>query len=674
MIRPSDPSVFWRIIWQLQFKGSSRIMALTWCLQNLLARHEAYIADSERERRRMAGIIEKLEMDKLELEAQNAKTIEENRALLDQLEEMNNNVADSDRNIKTLSADLKSTEDELHRLGILASRSAALESQLQALDHEQNALQESLSLSKEENKTSVQRWQRAERTLLELEHQISRIEKESSEERERHVEIVGRLERRRAVERELDAAAGRLKGAAATTSLEKGTSSSNVVSHFVKDILLDNTNLQVGLVELRELLRASNEEAHTLRKLLLLHQPVYENDDGSIPSTLAIELNGEIEPRVVSQELHVHHHYHTMLEPSQRDKPPTHRRSKKRRALVSPSLFTPPKDRHHNLHSRLMRPKTPLTAAAILSHTSVTVPITNPASSPNRWSTTSNQTRSSFSPSSAPSSPQSLHKYNSIFDRAIQDHTMDSSRPTSPESADPGSPPLFGAGRTKGTPHSLRKSPRINQHEGRLRSFSAHPENPSITSHPTLQSTIEETDFDLDDMTDLDVTSARPSSSASNDGDHEGEAPTRVSKIRRSASHESILSITKPAIDPLDSRPSHLYLRNLHHPSASSPALSTTSALALALLSSTPSNRSLLALRATQAQTQLPPPSLGRKVGGWVWSRWGVSPLSGESAEERAPGVNQVGAVRGLARPADLPRRVMRSAVDEALLREALGE
>ena len=58
-------------------------MPLTFALQALLVRHEAYVADSERERKEMLHTIDTLEKDKIELEAKNAQTIKAPRAPAD---------------------------------------------------------------------------------------------------------------------------------------------------------------------------------------------------------------------------------------------------------------------------------------------------------------------------------------------------------------------------------------------------------------------------------------------------------------------------------------------------------------------------------------------------------------------------------------------------------------
>ncbi|KAI9677373.1 MAG: hypothetical protein M1817_006325 [Caeruleum heppii] len=307
--------------------------------QALLVRHEAYMVDAEQERQRMNLIIEQLEADKRTMEMENAKTLQENSELLKQLEDLNVSVADSDVHIRALTATLQSTQQELSRLTALAARTAKLELQLATLEEEQARLHQSLVISQEDERSAVQRWRQAERTLAGLHEQIERIEAETKAEREKHIEVVGRLERRRAVEKELESAAGRLKGAAAATTLGKTSNGSNAVSHFVKDLLQDNANLHLGIVEIRDLLHSSNEEVELLRHQLMLHQPVALSGlDGNYASSLSEELD-PVSVRMPSQELHVHHHYH----PSERQKEklPAKRPRKKRNAITS-TLFSPP--------------------------------------------------------------------------------------------------------------------------------------------------------------------------------------------------------------------------------------------------------------------------------------------------------------------------------------------
>ncbi|CRK36107.1 hypothetical protein BN1708_016500, partial [Verticillium longisporum] len=188
----------------------------------LLARHEAYMADAERDRLELTARIEQLETDKRELQADNARTVEENRALLDQLETLNNSVNSSDTRIQSLEATLLSSQQAVRRLEGAAVRAAELERHVALLEREQMQLQNTLISTESESRSALNRWKKAERGIPELQEQLERMEKETKDERERHVEAMGRVERQREMEKELNTAAGRLKGAAAAKSLDKG--------------------------------------------------------------------------------------------------------------------------------------------------------------------------------------------------------------------------------------------------------------------------------------------------------------------------------------------------------------------------------------------------------------------------------------------------------------------
>ncbi len=512
--------------------------SLTFALQALLARHEQYMVDAERDRLEMSAKIEQLEADKRELENKNSKTIKENRGLLDQVEELITAAAESDTQIKALEATLCSTRQDLRRLETLTSRTHDLEVQLAALEVEQEALQRSLSTTQEEERSAIQRWRQAERRLNDLQDQLERIEREARDERERHVEVLGRMERQRVVERELDTAAGRLKGAAVATTVI-GKNSNSVVSHFVKDILQDNANLQLGIVELREMLMDSNDEVQKLREQLLVHQPVTEsqaeNEDDNSRSTLQAELASKEHPQVVSQSLHIHHHYHI-------PKNEEVRRPKKKRTSLNTSIFTPPKPQSPRTTFRGQE-----TENAILSQTAVTVP---QPTTPNRWSIQSSQV-SEFAPSSAPSSPQSAYRHSGLFDRGFD---VDSSRPTSPDSSiDPMSPQL---------PPQLRQFHRKRGSEISTRSFTTALNFQSHVIH-------EEEDVDVEELPGLQTPSMSPldgettTSNVSRDTDYLPHDPEDWTSdfhpsLRRSSSHESILSISGIDIHTLKSRPSQL--------------------------------------------------------------------------------------------------------------------
>jgi hypothetical protein len=674
---------------------------LTFSLQALLIRHEAYMVDAERDRLEMSGRVDKLENDKKELEAQNAKTVEENRDLLHQLEGLNITVSESEAHIKALEATLQSTHYELRRLEALAARTQDLETQLSALEQEQDILQNIIVKTEEEERSAIQRWKKAERRLTDLQDQLERIEREAREEKERHVEVLGRMERQRIVERDLDTAAGRLKGAAAMTA-GNGRSGSDVVSHFVKDILQDNANLQLGIVELREMLMNSNEEVQALREQLMMHQPMTTEDNGDDrgPPTLRSQLDpgDDPEPKVISQELHIHHHYHA-------PKKEEVRRPKKKRASITTAIFTPPRI--------IPSPRTPSrsqeTASAILSQTSVTVP--TPVTTPNnRWSMQSGQ-MSDFALSSVPSSPQSMYRNSTLFDRGFD---LDSSRPTSPgSSVDPMSP-QFAPFR-----HRKRGS------EASTRSFAA-PTN--FQPDNVIQ---EEDDNDFEDIRDS-VTPSVPSleddltpSDISNQSDtadqsYEEWSTSFQPNLRRSASHESILSISGIDIHTLKSRPSQMTITGrglqprtrLGTPTSmlsidtltgssmvtARPALSRHGHDSTAYLRSSIGNGPNSDAGSTNSASSNE--GIGRKVGGWVFGRWGVSPTKSTSnlsasavaapASQqrivstpvdpvkvfmgRSPGINQKGPIPGFVKTTKAPSKVKPDLVDHDALKEILIE
>ncbi|CAK7234475.1 hypothetical protein SCUCBS95973_008949 [Sporothrix curviconia] len=449
------------------------------------------MANAERDRAELIKRIGQLEMDKRELEAENAKKIQENRALLDQLETLNTTVADSDTHIKMLEASLQSSQQMIRRLEGAAERAEDMERHLAALEAEQAALQNNLVTSESEARSAIQRWKRAERGLADLQHQLDMMEKESREEQERHQEIMDRMERQRAIEKELNTAAGRLKGAAATKTLQdtRNGGGSAVVSHFVRDLLQDNANLQLGMAELREMLMTSNDEIQALRDQLMYHQPAVEHN-ASAASTLRAELETELLPHIeeledreqqdaleayapnhgldsieasitlstpatprtgchqpsLSQEFHIHHHYH--VSSSGNGKKMETRKPKKKRTGLTPTVFTPPPAALSTPSTPLYRPSLtyrPESASATpgssppshhghhMSRDSTSTGMSVPS---NRWSMFSDQP-SDFSMSSVPSSPRTDPR-NSVFDRTP---LSDVSMPVSPTtSVDPLSP------------------------------------------------------------------------------------------------------------------------------------------------------------------------------------------------------------------------------------------
>ena len=670
-------------------------MSLIFALQALLARHEAYIAEATEERRRMIGSIEKLETDKKELQASNARTIAENRYLLDQLEDINDTVSNSDAQILSLNATLQSTRKELERLTMLAAQTSHLEAQLANMESEAAELHHQLSFREEEKQTAVQRWKGAERTISTLQEQVDRIDREAQEERLRHAEVVKRFERRKAVERELENAAGRLKGAAAASTLSTDGSGS-VVSHFVKDILQDNANLQLGIVELREMLMGSNEEVENLREQMMLHQPVDPGRPGSgenLNSELARTPTNEA---VLSPDFHVHHHYHAAPKvKNARERPVGLAKTKKRRNTTSPGLRTP--------SSGTQTPRTPQTpsahsmqirtgssAATILSQTSVTIP---PIQS-HRWSSQSSQ-----APSSLPSSPQSAFRNSSVFD--IMDDNMYSSRPTTPGSIAFGSPSIYpryskrnsdvSSGRL-----STQTSSSVPQSiDGVLQAVDQHGMNDSTETikFPLLDhSTILEEPEDDTTISFLD-----------NHFDLRRIAPQTHSlleqmrpRLTRASSHESLLSSRGIDIPSLRSKRSQGFNpRSSFGPSVASVGPVTSSTVAVAHASkrnrgydSSNYNRLLLSHASTSPAAPAPATTpekstLGKRVGGWVFGKWGVAPTKSTgnlravdalsaAVDERSVDRRKGGSVRGRKAENRLSTHVEAVSIDKTLLQESL--
>ena len=633
-------------------------MSLTFMMQALLARHEAYMAEATEERCRMVGSIEKLEADKKELQISNTRIIEENRYLLDQLEEMNETASHSDAEIQSLNATLESTHKEIERLTVLAAQTSHLEAQLASLELEAADLHHQVSSREEEKKTAVQRWKGAERTISALQDQVDRIDREAQEERLRHAEIVKRLERRTVVERELENAAGRLKGAAAATTLGKDGKNS-VVSHFVKDILQDNANLQLGIVELRGMLRGSNEEVENLREQMILHQPVQPYPERpESREDLGSELARTSNETVLSPNFHVHHHYHAAPKvKTVRETPVGLTKTKKRRNITSPGLRTP-----SSCAQTPRRPRTPSThsihvgtdssAATILSQTSVTIP---PLQS-HRWSL-----RSSQAPSSLPSSPQSAFRNPSVFDS--MDEAMYSSRPTTPGSATLGSPSMYPRHHKRNSDVSTRSmstqlSPSVPEasKSGVLSAADQHSMDDPTESikFPLLdQSIIPEEPEDDSTISFLD--------------DHFGPPNTHAQPIQprlhRASSYESLLcsrrggTITVPKMRNKRSQGFNPPSSSFGPGSISSvgPVTSSMSAVIAqaskrdrrgydscnynrlllggrnaSITSSTNTIRSSTKNPNVVASATVPERSttatLGRRVGGWVLGKWGVAP------------------------------------------------
>ncbi|KAK4891288.1 hypothetical protein LTR27_010091 [Elasticomyces elasticus] len=602
--------------------------------QALLQRHETYIADSERERKAMTAHIEQLESEKVSLERKNATVIAENRDLLDQLEAINSAVTESDAHVTALQATLQSTQLELQKLASLAARTERLEQQLLEYEQEQVTWETSLETKEQSERSAVRRWQHAERSLADMQEQIERIEREAREERERHIEVVGRMERRHAVERELTTAAGRLKGAAAGKTMGDpgGTS---IVSHFVKDILQDNANLQMGIVELREMLQTSNDEVEVLRRQMEDHQPAAASPE--IVPAKKTDLRQELQ-RASSSELHVHHHYHAPTPGT--TKTPTIRRAKKKRyGVLTPGHFTPP--------SGFSTPRssvsygTPSSAATILQQTAVSIP--QGGSSGKRFSAQSNMTYHSMLSSSGPASPQSTtYRTSSIFDRVFSDGGHESSRPTTPGSDDLGSPLMapidskrlpMGPFRTASAPVVHRRGISPGAGKGSVDSVLGTSLDSQLLANDAIP---EETEGEWENESSR--TGETPSDAISPLSDDLLEPVHHNDNfhpppLRRAASHESMISVSGMDIHTIKSRPSQLLGGHSARPLATRASLSSAHAQATGTTATlsrpSDSSRNVLSGMATEQRRLASKSSsqgFGSKVGGWVFGRWGATP------------------------------------------------
>jgi len=505
------------------------------------------MASAERDRVELIARIELLEHENTELETKNRLAADENQNLREELEHLNDTVKDADARIESLEATLRDSVREVRRLENAANRAASLERQIAMLEEEQFALQTTLVHTQEEARTAMFRWRQAEKGISDLQEQLERMEKEAREERERHVEVIGRMERQRAMERELNTAAGRLKGAAAVKSMTDSKHGEDVVSQFVRDLLQDNANLQLGMAELRELLVSSNDEIQMLREQLLYHQPLEAAHDMDQTATLRAELEQKeppTSPTRVSQELHIHHHYHVTQKPDVR-------RPKKKRQSLTAGTFTPP---------YISAPSTPGAHAMQRWHAHGSLPTSarNEAEmrSRGRWSIVSDA-QSDVTASSAPSSPPSNPR-NSLFDR------VELSLPTSPTtSVDPMSP-------------AWRTSHRKRLSEVSARSITAPSAFPNLGlqlhGNP-LTGLIREEEVVPDEHADPYTRAMAPK-----DNDVLGTAEMDVEvrhysvsgeqhspgRLRRIASHESIVSLSHGLdIHTLKARPSQLSLRPL---------------------------------------------------------------------------------------------------------------
>ena len=619
---------------------------LTFALKALLIRHETYVAEAESSRREHEQKIEHLQKNKHNLEIENHRLIDENKDLSNHVEDLNNKISESDIRIDSLEATLNATHMEMRRLEILASRTHDLEKQLLGLEREQEELRQTITHTEAEEKAAIRRWKAAEKKVVDLQDQLEKIESEAYDEKLRYEEVLRRMERQKAVDREL-------QSGKATVSAKSGP---NVVSHFVKDILQDNVNLQMGIVELREMLMSSNDEVQKLRDQLNGRGPVEEDEEPKtkrMESTLDTELAAK-EPLASSPALHVHHHYHVPKAQEVRRAVP-----KKKRSVALPDRGMHSRNSSRHRH----QPRQPSIASTILSQTLMTIPSPMRPHLNQRWSMQSYNAPSEFA-SSAPSSPQE-YRSSVLFDRMPIDQSMDYSRPTSPEMSDYAMSPNF-------RPTHKRKA--LEQSSSSSRNIS--PRGQQMYQNDTIH---EEEDDDVPAMAALEHEA--PRSPITQDDSALGLESERANafdpfasdhgfqpKLRRSNSHESILSISGQDIHTLQFRPSQMSIsksgamfnlssrRSYTNIGTSNPVLSTVSAFGTGELSAATTMQSRIDSRTLLRSTAgLPDRPMTAKSansatsnetettkkqgggGGWIRGLWGMKPTSQPSSTASTP-------------------------------------
>ena len=467
---------------QPQSKHKRTDSGLTFALQALLDRHEAYVKDSQAEQARLSSYVSDLEHQKNSLQDANHRIVVENRELLQKLEDLNTGFGESGKRVQELEGLLQDCEQEIRRLNGLTRKTQELELKMLDVERECAEITKQFEDGKTENRSTVARWKESERKVRELEQEVQKIDWAARVDREKHEEIVARMGRDRALERELGLSEGRLKATAAVQNMQHAGPQKQVVSNFVRDILQDNAHLQAGIAELRELLQTSNDEVQGLREQVMLHQPVEE--EITLMPTRQSSLHDELGfsqslPKQVQQELHVHHHYHTKLG-SKKDKVPvkkTPRSTPRRRALMPSALSSSPSTSGRS--TPVMRPQRYVSSPAISQGM--------PQLTANRWSMQSTATTSTYL-SSIASSPRSyFDRHSAIFDRIEKEE--ESSRPTSPESSGVASP------------MALRRKDKLDDDQG-LSVFEEEPDE-DVNLEP-LEPTVS------DDVPELEITHDEP--------------------------------------------------------------------------------------------------------------------------------------------------------------------
>lgn len=239
----------------------------------LLSRHETFVAEAKAEQAKMTGMLESMEHENMSLERDNQMLIKRNRDLFEELEQLNEALITSEENSAVLSSDLGAMNIEITRLNILTSRCEQLEDQLSILDVERGGLQKALTSSQKHEADLIKKWDASENALHDMSGRVWVIDGENKEEKIRKGNLYAKLLRTKEEKIKLDS--------------------------LLQKMVEANAALESSENELREMLASAHEE------IKLLHEEMLGRQN-------PLEVSSELKkPRkTLSQELHVHHHYH----------------------------------------------------------------------------------------------------------------------------------------------------------------------------------------------------------------------------------------------------------------------------------------------------------------------------------------------------------------------------
>lgn len=238
-------------------------------MQSLLARHEAYVAETAKELANRSTQICDLEDKNESLREENSRIAAENDGLFSRIDVLNRSVDESEAQLSSLTATLRRTEAESQRLKTLAARTETLEEQLSGLETELEALQSTLETTVEEERVTKHRWRESQRVIFDLEAQVEMIEREATMDGSRrqrsHNHPVERHRPHRSV----------------TESIKPkpalGTSATDAVTKFLKEVIEENARLQMNTAELEAMLVRSQEESEQLRDQVAASSPIRED-------------------------------------------------------------------------------------------------------------------------------------------------------------------------------------------------------------------------------------------------------------------------------------------------------------------------------------------------------------------------------------------------------------